>query len=100
MVGVLRAASVAARAAALRRGALGRRHRRLWRGRRGRSLLGDAVLRQDDGSAGRRRAGDGPAPRAGAELIADPARGRLLLFGGRDADGALRDLWELRLFPA
>ncbi len=36
-----------------------------------------------------------PPGRAGAELIADPARGRLLLFGGRNGDGGLADLWEL-----
>jgi hypothetical protein len=36
-----------------------------------------------------------PAPRSGSELIADPARGRLLLFGGRDGDGAFADLWQV-----
>ena len=41
--------------------------------------------------------GDRPQPvgRAGAELIADPERGRVILFGGRTADGALSDLWAL-----
>ena len=63
-------------------------------------FLSDTWLLQDDGTAVRLRTGAGPAARAGAELIADPARGRLLLFGGRDADGAVRDLWELRLPPA
>lgn len=38
----------------------------------------------------------GPGGRSAAELVADPDRGRLLLFGGRDANGALDDLWELR----
>jgi hypothetical protein len=36
----------------------------------------------------------GPA-RAGAELIHDESGGRVLLFGGRDADGAHADLWQL-----
>ena len=40
-------------------------------------------------------AGTGPAGRAGAELIIDAATGRALLFGGRNADGALDDLWSL-----
>lgn len=41
--------------------------------------------------------GPGPTARAGATLIRDPARSRLLLFGGTNADGALGDLWELGL---
>jgi hypothetical protein len=36
-----------------------------------------------------------PPGRAGAELIADPGRERMLLFGGRDGDGGLADVWEL-----
>lgn len=36
-----------------------------------------------------------PPGRAGAELIADPDRDRLLLFGGRNGDGAFADVWEL-----
>ena len=39
--------------------------------------------------------GDPPPGRAGAELIVDETQGRALLFGGRAADGALDDLWEL-----
>jgi hypothetical protein len=38
-----------------------------------------------------------PAPRSGSELIADPARGRLLLFGGRNGDGAFADLWQVAI---
>lgn len=38
--------------------------------------------------------GEGPAGRAGATLIADPTRSRLLLFGGVGAV-ALADTWEL-----
>lgn len=40
--------------------------------------------------------GPAPPPRAGAEMIVDDARNRVLLFGGRDADRAYGDLWELR----
>ncbi len=39
----------------------------------------------------------GPGGRGGAALIDDPARGRLLLFGGKDGSGALADLWALTL---
>ena len=39
--------------------------------------------------------GDLPPARAGAELVHDAERGRVLLFGGRSADGALDDLWSL-----
>ncbi len=63
------------------------------------SYLGDLWLLAD-GSADAEQiepVGDGPQPagRAGAELIADAERGRVLLFGGRTADGALDDLWAL-----
>lgn len=37
----------------------------------------------------------GPPGRAGAELVWDADRARLLLFGGLYSDGALADLWEL-----
>ena len=36
-----------------------------------------------------------PTGRAGAELVIDAARDRVLLFGGRNADGVLDDLWSL-----
>lgn len=39
--------------------------------------------------------GDGPAARAGATLISDAARERVLLFGGEGDDGLLGDLWEV-----
>ncbi len=39
-------------------------------------------------------AGEGPEGRAGATLIADPARSRLLLYGGVGA-AALADTWQL-----
>ena len=40
-------------------------------------------------------AGEGPAGRAGAEMVTDPDTGRVLLFGGRDANDGLADLWAL-----
>ena len=40
--------------------------------------------------------GVAPAPRAGAEMVVDTQRNRVLLFGGRDAERAYADLWELR----
>ena len=40
-------------------------------------------------------ASDVPSPRSGATLIADPARGRLLLLGGTGERGASADLWQL-----
>ena len=61
------------------------------------SFLSDAWLLVD-GSADALEvqiSGSAPPGRAGAELIADPARGRLLLFGGRNGDGAFADVWEL-----
>ena len=40
-------------------------------------------------------AGEWPSGRAGAEMVLDAGRSRLLLFGGRDADGVRDDLWQL-----
>ena len=37
----------------------------------------------------------GPDGRAGAEMILDVERNRVLLFGGRSADGVVGDLWSL-----
>lgn len=39
----------------------------------------------------------GPAGRLGAEMVADPQRGRVLIFGGRTASAAFGDLWQLTL---
>jgi N-acetylneuraminic acid mutarotase len=39
----------------------------------------------------------GPSARSGATLIADAARGRLLLFGGVSAKEELRDTWQVAL---
>lgn len=63
------------------------------------AFLDDSWLIRDNGTARRLRTGIGPTARSGAELIADVQRGRLLLFGGRNADDAMRDTWELRLPP-
>jgi len=41
--------------------------------------------------------GERPAGRAAATLIDDPAGGRVLLFGGTTASGALGDTWQLAL---
>ena len=38
---------------------------------------------------------ESPSGRAGAAMVVDPGSGRVLLLGGRDADGALADLWAL-----
>ena len=40
-------------------------------------------------------AGSPPPARSAATMISDPARGRVLLFGGEGADGLLGDTWEL-----
>jgi hypothetical protein len=37
----------------------------------------------------------GPSARRGAELVTDVERDRVLLFGGRNADTAFADVWEL-----
>jgi len=59
--------------------------------------LADAWLIEDAGGVARVRVDRLPPARSGAELVADPARGRVLLFGGRDADAAMDDLWQLEL---
>jgi galactose oxidase-like protein len=58
--------------------------------------LADSWWLSDEGSVARLDVGDGgPSARAGAELIADPAGGRLLLFGGRDGSTSFAELWQL-----
>lgn len=54
-------------------------------------LLADATVDAQSLSP----AGDPPPGRAGAELVWDEAGGRAILFGGRNADGALDDTWVL-----
>jgi hypothetical protein len=61
------------------------------------AYLGDAWHLSDVGAATPLNVGATPPGRAGAELIADPDRDRLLLFGGRDASGQLADTWALTL---
>jgi hypothetical protein len=39
--------------------------------------------------------GGQPAARSAAAFVADPARGRLLLFGGKSGSDELADLWQL-----
>jgi hypothetical protein len=39
---------------------------------------------------------DGPPARAGATMVFDSFTGRGVLFGGRDADGALADAWQFQ----
>ena len=38
---------------------------------------------------------EGPSGRSGAAMVVDPATGRALLMGGRDASGAFGDVWAL-----
>jgi hypothetical protein len=67
------------------------------------SYLGDGWWLPDAESAPARPLevdGPAPPPRAGAELVHDVSRDRVLLFGGRDAAGARNDLWELRTVSA
>ena len=61
------------------------------------SYLDDLWLLADAGgdAVALEPAGDAPPGRAGAEMVTDPASGRMLLFGGRDANGARDDLWAL-----
>lgn len=41
--------------------------------------------------------GSGPSARSGASLIADPTRGRLLLFGGTNGRAERGDTWQLEV---
>jgi len=62
------------------------------------TYLGDAWRLSDDGSYAQVLPGvAGPSPRSGAELVADPERGRVLLFGGKSGASVFGDLWELTL---
>jgi hypothetical protein len=61
-----------------------------------RELLNDAWVVVSDGAVEPFEAvGTAPPARYAAELIYHAERSRFLLFGGRGADGALDDLWEL-----
>lgn len=62
------------------------------------SFLADVWRLADDGAAlPVTLPGTAPPARAAAELIADRGRGRLLLFGGRDATDVFGDVWSLTL---
>jgi hypothetical protein len=64
------------------------------------NALTDTWQLSDDGSSVQSPiAGTVPQARWAAELIADPSRGRLLLFGGRNDEGARNDVWELTDLP-
>jgi hypothetical protein len=64
------------------------------------SFLADLWLLADgEPDASRLEADDPPPARAGAEMVTDAERGRALLFGGRNDDGALADVWQLRGSP-
>jgi hypothetical protein len=62
------------------------------------TYLGDTWQLADDGTHAQLVPGvPGPSPRSGAELVADPERGRVLLFGGKAGASVFGDLWELTL---
>ncbi len=63
-----------------------------------RSYLDDAWQLSDDGSASLITPASGaPPPRSGSELAADPARHRVLLFGGIAGSTLYGEVWELTL---
>ncbi len=65
------------------------------------SRLADALVLNANGAwRALDPAGDRPAARSGAELVADPERQRLLLFGGTNGERAFADLWELALLAS
>lgn len=70
----------------------GHHHAELWRGELGRSgeepVYRFALI--DDGG--------GPSPRSQAMLLADVERQRLVLLGGRSAQGVLNDIWVFDLY--
>ena len=60
------------------------------------SYLGDTWLIDHDGAPSEVELTPArPAARAGAELVTDTVRDRVLLFGGRDAATHYGDVWEL-----
>jgi hypothetical protein len=62
--------------------------------------LGDTWWLGDDATAMPLDAGGaGPSGRSGSEMIVDGPNGRLLLFGGRNGESTLGDLWRLLLPP-
>jgi hypothetical protein len=61
------------------------------------AALNDAWWLSDDGHATLIPTEGPPPGRWGADLVVDPGLGRVLLFGGRDGDGAMNDLWEVTI---
>jgi hypothetical protein len=60
------------------------------------TYLGDAWLIDHEGAPGPApTSASAPTGRAGAEMVTDIAADRVLLFGGRAADGAFDDLWQM-----
>ena len=59
------------------------------------TYLGDLWQLADESPDATPLTASGGPTRAGAELVTDAESGRVLLFGGRDADGAHGDLWAL-----
>ncbi|MGH2488779.1 MAG: Kelch repeat-containing protein, partial [Candidatus Limnocylindria bacterium] len=60
------------------------------------SYLADTWRLADDGTYLELLPGAvGPSARSGAELVPDPERGRVLLFGGKAGASVFGDLWEL-----
>jgi hypothetical protein len=57
------------------------------------------VLADDGGDAIELVADARPPGRSGAEMVVDVPRGRVILFGGLGADGALDDTWALTGIP-
>ncbi len=57
--------------------------------------LADLWILPDDGPAAELVVDGGPPGRSGAEMVVDPERARILLFGGLATDGANADTWEL-----
>jgi hypothetical protein len=62
-----------------------------------RTYLADLHVIPDDGgdAVAISPTGETPPARAGAEMVLDSARGRILMFGGRDAETAYADVWAL-----
>jgi hypothetical protein len=62
------------------------------------TLRSDTWWLSDDGAATLLLPEDaGPSRRYGAEMVADPDRGRVLLFGGTDELARFEDTWQLTL---
>jgi hypothetical protein len=63
------------------------------------TYLADLWVIGDGGESEQLPTTGGPTGRSGAELIEDPARNRVLLFGGRDGATHYADAWEYVFAP-